>query len=156
MYEWWKRFWRALLKVLRSHLLLKMTKFDKAAYEKQFTDYFDSAKRLSDFVGMFVRFSFTMFAALYFYEKYQAATGALRFILASTGAIAVLLGTVLAANMSMLILMYASTDVLHVQNRWAKILLLVISVAITVVLLCGVLLLVKDLAEGTASVGKTG
>lgn len=75
--QWLNRMWTGFVEFSRERLIPASISYDSEDHRRNFDASFDSAKRLSDFIGMVVRLAFATFAAAYFYAKSQDTEGLL-------------------------------------------------------------------------------
>jgi hypothetical protein len=138
--------WNKLIKFHRSRLIYALLDHSKEDYQRNFDTQFSSAKMLSDFVGMIVRFAFVMFAAQYFLKVAPQEEWLIsKYALGLCGTFALGLMFVLGGRIMLIILMYEARD-LHVHRaRWVRVIFLCISMIVTATLYYGMYTLAKSL-----------
>ena len=120
-------------------------KGDKAAIETERDVQFESAKRLSDFVGMIIRFAFANFATLYLLTKATTVPGVSGWALAVSGGFAAAITVVFGIKLYIIILLNEARGVAAFSSKWAKIISIVLTLITVGLLQYGITDLVKSL-----------
>jgi hypothetical protein len=131
----------------RTRLISNITSHSKEEYENNVRNNFDAAKRLSDFVGMIVRFAFLQAALSYFMRKAVDSPGATGYVLGFCAVSVFGLLIALGIRIFYVILLYEASDIHRDSRRWVKYALFVFALAHSVALWYGMRVLVSDLTR---------
>ncbi|MDP2733779.1 MAG: hypothetical protein Q8O63_11825 [Hoeflea sp.] len=140
---WWENF----LGSFPGRRFTSITAHNAEDYEKIARQNFESAKKLSDFVGMIVRFAFLNAAINYFSKKAIENDGWLGFIFGCCTISTIGLTVALSIRIFWIVLLFESFDI-HKQNqKLAKWMLYLFAIATTGMIFFGIHVLVNDLAK---------
>lgn len=120
---------------------------------KRFNATFDSAKRLSDFIGMIIRLSFAQFAAVYFIKKAPEAEGLLSITFAAAGVMATGIWVRLAMYVARIIMLYETRDAHIVRGTFPIIIYYLLSGSFALASFLGMYQLVGELASASVLLG---
>jgi hypothetical protein len=145
------RLWKWFVEFNRDALAGGVMRMNEEEYKAALNATFDSAKRLSDFIGMFVRLAFSTFGMIYFLRKTRELEGFHDFVFGLCFVFAAGLTIVLGARVLRLVMLYEARDVPKMPNNGWRWVFVLAAVFTTFVLYTGIASLVGDLASGDVS-----
>lgn len=148
--QWLKRIWTGFVEFNRERLIPASINYDAADHRRNFDASFDSAKRLSDFIGMVVRLAFVAFAAAYFYTKSRDTKGLLGFVFGYCAVCSIGLGLALGRKVLILVYLWDIREIPVVKGRIGKFVIAAFGVATVAMIYVGCFELIKDMAAKTA------
>lgn len=90
---------------------------DKEKEDAEFEKVFNKTKRISDFIGMIVRWSFAYFACLYFFQKAPDQSQCYRFVFGICGTMSLLLTIYFGIHINRLMQMYEQREAGRINRR---------------------------------------
>ena len=152
---WIRRLWQNIVAFHNGRLISSITSFTKEQHEQELATQFEKAKRLSDFVGIIIRWSFVMFATLYFLRRYSLSEnifiGLLYFL---CGWWAGLMTIYFSVRVQIIVLLWWSDSVPMHSSMLGKRISLALSILFTGVGAFGIYQLVSDVARASALLPK--
>lgn len=141
-----KKLWSTVRDFYNTRLITNLISQNKDDYNSNAQRNFDAAKKLSDFVGMIVRYAFAQGATTYFFKKLETATGAGRYALWLCAIFAFFLTLVLGIRILWIIVLYEAEDIHATENVWGRRLFFLCALIQGFALWYGVRMLVNDIA----------
>jgi hypothetical protein len=114
--------------------------------EDSFEATFNSAKKLSDFVGMIIRLSFVMFAQLYFLHLSQTTAFPMSFVAGFCFVSATWLIFALAGKIVIIILDYEWREVPRIRGNVGKFIILTFGLLSTIIAYVGIYQMARSIA----------
>lgn len=145
-----KLMWKGIVTFHNSRLIANLTKLSEEQYKANLESNFSAAKRLSDFIGLIIRWSFAQFAGYYFYQASHSTEFWLtKFVFGYCALMAFVVAIYMGVYVATLTLLYWASDVLAQGSRWMRYLTVVFSFALTGMLWFGLWGMVKEIARAS-------
>jgi len=129
MFRWLGKAWRGFVEFNRETLFGGVMKMTPEEHQEAFNQTFDSAKRLSDFIGMIVRLSFLTFALFFFLRRVGETDGIQSMAHSVCLVFAFGLNIAFLQKVFRVILLYEARDIPRIpagSQRWVLLLLAVV------------------------------
>jgi predicted ABC-type exoprotein transport system permease subunit len=145
--------WESLRVFNQGRLVTRILSMDDAQYEAAFDNEFNTSKKLSDFIGMILRLSFTQFAWRYFFHVSPKTEGIMGFILGYCGIGAFLITLVLAFRIGLLTFLWQLGDARKAKSNFLRGIMFVVACAASLALYMGTMRMAQDIGKANALLG---
>ena len=125
-------------------------RMSEAEFEAERNTVFDSAKRVSDFVGMIVRLAFLQFVFLFFLNEAPKAGGVFGFALGLCAVSSLGLSIYLARGIMRIVFLWELRDARRAEPAWAKAMFFVFALITTLCIYGAMIHLVAKIASSNA------
>jgi hypothetical protein len=149
-----KALWRKFVAFHSRLLIANMTKMTAESYQENLDHNFAAAKRLSDFIGLIIRWSFAQFAGYYFYQvSHSAEFWLTKFVFGYCAFVAYVVTVYMGVYVAIITLLYWSKDAAAQSSKGLRIYIIGLSIAVTVMLWFGIMRMVREIAKASALLG---
>lgn len=112
--------WERVKRFHNSRVLTTLIQATKEELVRDFDYNFAEGKKVSDFVGMIIRWSFAIFASLYLYKKSMSFGGTYGIVQAICGTFWLILTIMLTTRIFVVAVLFQASDIRYHEGKWKK------------------------------------
>lgn len=150
---WFLKKWEVFKAFNHGRLVTSVLSMDDSQYQTAFDKEFNESKKLSDFIGMILRLSFTQFAWRYFMHVSPKTPGIMGGVLGYCGVTAMLVTFVLAFRIGLIIFLWELGDARKAKSTFMKGVMLAVACSASLALYMGTMRMAQDIAKANALLG---
>jgi Rad3-related DNA helicase len=149
-----KEVWRKIVAFHNSRMITSVMRMSQEDFNINIDESFNRAKRLTDFVGILIRWSFVQFAGYYFLESSSSADHWFEkyaFQYCGIGAFGV--AVYFSIRIFSIIFLYWASDAAHHESKVRKYIIAAMALSMTLAFWFGISRMIRDLAKASQLLG---